>query len=95
MECRKMVQMNLFTEQQWRCRHRKQTCGHSRRQIERVTLTCVHYHMQSSIASGNLLYDAGSSNPVLCDNPEGWDGVGGRKEIQEGGDIYMPVADSC
>ena len=90
-----MVQMHLFTEQQWRCRHRKQTCGHSRGQIERVTLTCVHYHMQSSIAHGNLLYDAGSSNLVLYDNPEAGDGVGGGREDQEGGGIYMPVADSC
>ena len=39
-------------------------------------------------ASGNLLYDAGSSNQVLCDNLEGW-------EVQEGGDIYIPMADSC
>ena len=32
------------------------------------------------MAGGNLLYDAGSSNPVLCDNLEGWMGweVGGR-----------------
>ena len=28
MESRKMVLMNLFTGQQWRNRHRKQTCGH-------------------------------------------------------------------
>ena len=28
-ESRKMVLMNLFAGQQWRCRHRKQTCGHS------------------------------------------------------------------
>ena len=28
------------------------------------------------IASGTLLYDAGSSNLVLCDNLEGWGGVG-------------------
>ena len=27
MESRKMVLMNLFTGQQWRCRHREQACG--------------------------------------------------------------------
>ena len=43
----------------------------------------------------NLLYTAGSSNPVLCANIEGWDGVGDGKEVQEGGDIYIPMADSC
>ena len=26
---------------------------------------------------------------VLCDNLEGWDGVGGEKEVQQGGDICM------
>ena len=35
----------------------------------------------------------------LCDNLEGWDGVGGGRKVQEGGDICMihggPVADSC
>ena len=25
-------------------------------------------------------------NPVLCDNLEGWDGVGGGREVQDGGD---------
>jgi len=34
-----------------------------------------------------LLYDAGSSNPVLWNNLEGWDVVGGGRENQEGGDI--------
>ena len=28
MESRKMVQMNLFGGQQWRNRHREQTCEH-------------------------------------------------------------------
>ena len=28
-------------------------------------------------------------------NLEGWDGVGGAKESQEGGDTGTPVADSC
>ena len=29
----------------------------------------------------------------LCDNLGG--GVGGGREVQEGGDIWTPVADSC
>ena len=32
---------------------------------------------------------------MLCDNAEGRDGVGGGREVQEGGDICIPVADSC
>ena len=32
---------------------------------------------------------------MLCDDLEGWDGVGGGREVQEGGDIGMPLADSC
>ena len=33
----------------------------------------------------------------LCDNLEGWDGVGGGREVQEGGGIYvcLPIAESC
>ena len=33
--------------------------------------------------------------PGLHDNLEGWDGVEGGREIQEGGDICIPTADSC
>ena len=33
--------------------------------------------------------------PVLCDNLDGWDGVGDGREVQEGGDICTPMADSC
>ena len=32
---------------------------------------------------------------MLCDSPEGWDGVGGGREVQEGGDRCIPMADSC
>ena len=35
------------------------------------------------MASGNLLYDAGKSIMVLCDNLEGWDEVGGRFKREE------------
>ena len=36
-----------------------------------------------------------SSNWVICDNLEGWGGVGGGREIQEGGDVCIPMTDSC
>ena len=32
---------------------------------------------------------------MLSDNLEGWNGVGGGRETQEGGDIYIPEAASC
>ena len=31
----------------------------------------------------------------LCINLEGWDGEGDGREVQEGGDICIPMADSC
>ena len=30
---------------------------------------------------------------MLYENPEGWDGVGGGREVQEGGDICTSMAD--
>ena len=31
----------------------------------------------------------------LCINLEGWDGEGDEREFQKGGDICIPMADSC
>ena len=31
----------------------------------------------------------------LCINLEQWDGVGEGREVQNGGDICIPMADSC
>ena len=31
----------------------------------------------------------------LCINLEGWDGEGDGRELQKGGDICIPMADSC
>ena len=31
----------------------------------------------------------------IRDNLEGWDGVGSGREVQEGGDICISMADSC
>ena len=32
---------------------------------------------------------------MVCNDLEGQDRVGGRREAQEGGSICVPVADSC
>ena len=32
---------------------------------------------------------------MLCDTLEGWDGVEDGKDVQEGGDICIPMADPC
>ena len=48
--------------------------------FETYALPCI-----KQIASENLPYDTGSSNPVLCDNLAWWD-VGGRREE---GDLYI------
>ena len=31
---------------------------------------------------------------MLCDGLDGWDGVWGGREVQEGGDVCMRMADS-
>ena len=31
----------------------------------------------------------------LCINLEGWDGEGDGREVQKGGDVCIPMADSC
>ena len=41
------------------------------------------------------MFDAENSKPVLWDNPEGSGGEGGERRVQDGGDTYVPVADSC
>ena len=74
-----MVLMNLFAGQQWRHRHREQNYGHGggaaggtnrESSLEIYTLRYIKW-----IASGNLLYDARNSKPVLCDHLEVGDGL--------------------
>ena len=82
MESRKWYDEPIC-RQQWRCRHREQTCGHSRGRRGWDELREWHgniYITVCKINSGNLLYNAGISNPVLCGNLEGWDGVGDGRE---------------
>ena len=45
---------------------------------------------ENSRAGENFLYGAGSLHLMLRDNLEGWDGVGGGREVHEGGAcIYL------
>ena len=38
------------------------------------------------IKQGDIFKSSGSQKPVVCDNLEQWDGVGGGRDVQEGGD---------
>ena len=86
---------NLFTEQQWR--NREQTYGHVERGGEREM--CGKSNMETYITICKI--DSQQEFAVwprklkqgLCINLDGWGGVG-RWEVQKGGDICIPMADS-
>ena len=99
MESRKMVLRNLFTGQQWRNRHREQTYGHGERGGEgemygksnmKTYITICKIDSQQKSAVWLRKPKQG-----LCINLEGQDGVGDGMEVQKGGDICIPMADSC
>ena len=85
MESIKMVLMNWFAGQEWRCRHREQTYGsgveeRGRRegQMGRVAWKYTHYHVWNS--QWGFAVWLRELKPELCDNLEGWDGVGSGRE---------------
>ena len=99
MESRKIVLKNLFTGQQWRSRHRIQTYGHGERAGEgemygkssmETYITICKIVSQREFAVWLRELKQGS-----CINLEGWDAEGDGKEVQKGGDICIPMADSC
>ena len=65
---RKLILMNLFSGQEWRCRHREQTYRHGygggrrggRNGESNIEVSTLPYGKE--IASGNLLHDSGNSN---------------------------------
>ena len=40
------------------------------------------------IASSGSMHETGCSGPVHWDDPEGWDGEGGGRGVQDGGHMY-------
>ena len=94
-----MVLKNLFTGQQWRNRHREQTYGHGERGGEgemygnsnmETYITICKIDSQQEFAVWLRKLKEG-----LCINLEGWDEEGDGREVQKGGDICIPMADSC
>ena len=99
MESRKMVLMKLFAGQQRRNRHREQTYGHGEMGGEGemygesnmetyITMCKIDSRREFAVCLREL-------KQGLCDNPECWDGERGGREIREGGDMGVPMADSC
>ena len=49
--------------------------------------TCKLSHVKQ-IASPGLMHETGCSGLVHWDDPEGWDGEGGRRRVQDGEHMY-------
>ena len=99
MEYRKIVLKNLFTGQQWRNRHREQTYGHGERGEEGETYGKSNMETYITICKVDSQWEFAvclrELKQQLCINLEGWHGEGDGKEVQEGGDISIPMTDSC
>ena len=97
-----MAPKNLFTGQQWRNRHRRSTYGPCRWGGEvgegemygesnmetYITICKIDSQWEFAVRLREL-------KQGLCINLEGKDEEGDGKEVQDGGDIYIPMADSC
>ena len=93
-----MVLKNLFTGQQWRNRHREQTYEHGEREGEgelygksniETYITICKIDSQCEFAVWLRKLKQG-----LCINLEGWGREGDGRQVQKGGDICIPMADS-
>ena len=70
-----MVLMNPSTGQQWTCRHREQTFGHSRGERRQDDLGKEHGNMYITICKVESQWEFTIQHrelkPVLCENLEG------------------------
>ena len=93
-----MVPMNLFARQQWRNRHREQTYRHRKRGGERGMYGKSNMETYITICEIDTQWEFAiwlrKLKQGLCINLEWWDGEGDGREVQEGGDICISMADS-
>ena len=73
--------------------YREQTYGHGERGGESnmetyITICKIDSQWKFAVCLREL-------KQGLCINVEGWDGKGDGREVQEGGDICIPMTDSC
>ena len=106
MESRKMVLKILFTGQQWRNRHKRhealwidrETYRHREKGGEGemngksnmetyITMCKIDSQREFAVCLRKL-------KQGLCINLEGWEGEGDGREVQKGGEICIPLADS-
>ena len=92
-----MVLKNLFTGQQWRNRHREQTYGDRGGEGEMYGKSSMETYITICKIDSQWEFSVGLRKPkeVLCINLEGWDREEDGREVQKGGDICIPKADSC
>ena len=99
MESRKMAPKNLFTGQQRRNRHREQTYGHGERGGEGEMYGKSNTETYSTICKIDSQWEFAvwlrKLKEGLCINLERGDVAGYGSEVQTGGDICIPMADSC
>ena len=49
--------------------------------------TCILPYVKQTTCPGSM-HETGCSGPVHWDDPEGWDGEGGERGVQDGGHMY-------
>ena len=91
MEFRKMVMITLYAKQQKRHRCIEQSfglCGGEGGMIwENGIETCILSYVKR-IASLGSMHETGCLGLVHWDDPEGWDGEGGGRGVQDGEHMY-------
>ena len=87
-----MVTMTLYARQQKRHRCTEQSFGLCGRKqgwddLRDSIETCILSYVEQIDSSGST-HETGHSGPVHWDDPEGWDGEGGGRGVQDGGHMY-------
>ena len=94
-----MVRKNLFAGQQWRNRQREQTYEHREWGGEGEMYGESNMETYITICKIDSQWEFAAClrklKQQLCINLEGWEAEGDGKEVQEGGDICIAMADSC
>ena len=94
-----MVLKNLFTGQQWRNRHRELTYGHREMGGEGEMFGKNNMETYIAICKIDSQWEFAvwlrKLKKGFCINLEGWDREEDWREFQKGGDICIPMADSC